>query len=90
MGDKLIATPLSSGAGVTMSLVKADGIGIIPQKLEGIDAGGGQIDVRLLKPLNQIKETLVSIGSHDIIMDILGDMMNLNSGHVGSMGGFSP
>ncbi len=40
MGDKLIATPLSSGAGVTMSLVKADGIGIIPQKLEGIDAGG--------------------------------------------------
>lgn len=86
VGDKLIATPLSSGAGVTMSLVKADGIGIIPQKLEGIDAGG-QIDVRLLKPLNQIKETLVSIGSHDIIMDILGDMMNLNSGHVGSMGG---
>ncbi len=38
--------------------------------------------------MNQIKETLVSIGSHDIIMDILGgDMMNLNSGHVGSMGG---
>lgn len=86
VGDKLIATPLSSGAGVTMSLVKADGIGIIPQKLEGIEAGG-QIDVKLLKPLSQIRETLVSIGSHDIIMDILGDMMNLNSGHVGSMGG---
>ena len=86
VGDKLIATPLSSGAGVTMSLVKADGIGIIPQKLEGVEAGG-QIDVKLLKPLNQIRETLVSIGSHDIIMDILGDMMNLNSGHVGSMGG---
>ncbi len=29
--DKLVATPLSSGAGVTMSLVKADGIAIIPQ-----------------------------------------------------------
>lgn len=84
--DKLIATPLSSGAGVTMSLVKADGIAIIPQNLEGIEAGG-KMDVRLLKPLNKIKETLVSIGSHDIIMDILGDMMNLSSGHVGSMGG---
>ncbi|SHD78192.1 Molybdenum cofactor biosynthesis protein MoeA [[Clostridium] ultunense Esp] len=86
VNDKLIATPLSSGAGVTMSLVKADGIAIIPQSLEGIDAGG-IVNVRLLKPLNQIKETLVSIGSHDIIMDIIGDMMKLTSGHVGSMGG---
>lgn len=84
--DKLIATPLSSGAGVTMSLVKADGIAIIPQSLEGVDAGGS-VKVKLLKPLNRIKETLVSIGSHDMIMDILGDMVKLSSGHVGSMGG---
>ena len=84
--DKLIATPLSSGAGVTMSLVKADGIAIIPQSLEGVDAGGS-VKVKLLKPLNRIKETLVSIGSHDMIMDILGDMVKLSSGHAGSMGG---
>jgi putative molybdopterin biosynthesis protein len=84
--DKLVATPLSSGAGVTMSLVKADGIAIIPQSLEGVDAGS-PIDVRVLKPLSQIRETLVSIGSHDIIMDILADMMRITSGHVGSMGG---
>jgi putative molybdopterin biosynthesis protein len=84
--DKLIATPLSSGAGVTMSLVKADGIAIIPQSLEGVDAGS-PVDVRVLKPLSQIRETLVSIGSHDIIMDILADMMRITSGHVGSMGG---
>ncbi len=83
--DKLVATPLSSGAGVTMSLVKADGIAIIPQNLEGVEAGD-KVNVRLLKPLSQIKRTLVSIGSHDIIMDILGgDMMRLTSGHVGSM-----
>lgn len=86
VGDKLVATPLSSGAGVTMSLVKADGIAIIPQNLEGVEAGD-KVNVRLLKPLSQIKRTLVSIGSHDIIMDILGDMMHLTSGHVGSMGG---
>ncbi len=84
--DKLVATPLSSGAGVTMSLVKADGIAIIPQSLEGVEAGS-LVDVRLLKPLSEIKETLVSIGSHDMIMDILGDMVKLSSGHVGSMGG---
>ncbi|HHV39441.1 MAG TPA: molybdopterin biosynthesis protein [Tepidimicrobium sp.] len=84
--DRLIATPLSSGAGVTMSLVKADGIAVIPQSLEGIEAGD-TVDVRLLKPMDRIKDTLVSIGSHDLIMDIIGDMMSLSSGHVGSMGG---
>lgn len=84
--DKLIATPLSGGAGVTMSLVKADGIAVIPQALEGVEAGS-TVGVKLLKPLNQIRETLVSIGSHDIIMDIAADMMKLTSGHVGSMGG---
>ncbi len=83
---KLVATPLASGAGVTMSLVKADGIAIIPRNVEGVDAGD-RVKVELLKPLNKIKETLVSIGSHDLIMDILGDMMSLTSGHVGSMGG---
>lgn len=83
---KIIATPLSSGAGVTMSLVKADGIGIIPQNIEGVEAGE-EIHVRLLKPIEEIKETVVSIGSHDLIMDILGDMTSLSSGHVGSMGG---
>lgn len=86
VGDRLIATPLSTGAGVTMSLVKADGIGMIPQNIEGVEAGE-EIDVKLLKSLREIKETVVSIGSHDLIMDILGDMTHLSSGHVGSMGG---
>lgn len=86
VSGRMIATPLSSGAGVTMSLVRADGIGVIPQSVEGLEAGD-EVDVRLLKPLSEIKETLVSIGSHDLIMDILGDMVTLSSGHVGSMGG---
>lgn len=84
--EKLVATPLSSGAGVTMSLVKADGVAVIPRNLEGVDAGG-KVKVELLKPISRIKDTIVSVGSHDLIMDILGDMMNLTSGHVGSMGG---
>lgn len=69
-----------------MSLVKADGIAIIPQNIEGVEAGE-TVDVKLLKPLDNVKDTLVSIGSHDLIMDIVGDMMPLTSGHVGSMGG---
>lgn len=86
VNDRLVATPLSSGAGVTMSLVKADGIAIIPQNIEGVEAGQ-LVDVELLKPLSHIKNTLVSIGSHDLVMDILGDILPLTSGHVGSMGG---
>ncbi|WP_432402238.1 molybdopterin biosynthesis protein [Wukongibacter sp. M2B1] len=90
---KLIATPLNRGAGVTMSLVKADGIAKIPKNLEGIDAGE-KIKIELLKDLESINNTIVSIGSHDIIMDILGSMIhenyreiNLSSAHVGSLGG---
>ena len=86
VGDKLIATPLGGGAGVSMSLVKADGVGIIAQSVEGIDAGG-IIDIQLLKPLSTIKAKLLSIGSHDLIMDVLADMLDLSSAHVGSMGG---
>lgn len=86
VNNKLVATPLPGGAGVTMSLVKADGIAVIPRNLEGIEAGD-EVDVKLLKPLSSIKETLVSIGSHDLIMDIIADMIKLVSGHVGSMGG---
>jgi len=86
VNNKLVATPLSGGAGVTMSLVKADGIVTIPQNSEGVE-GGDTISVRLLKPISSIKDTLVSVGSHDLIMDIISDMMKLSSGHVGSMGG---
>lgn len=86
VNDRLVATPLSSGAGVTMSLVKADGIAIIPRNIEGVEAGD-TVDVELLKPLSMIRNTIVSIGSHDLIMDILSDMVKLTSGHVGSMGG---
>lgn len=86
VNNKLVATPLPGGAGVTMSLVKADGIAVIPRNLEGIEAGD-EVDVKLLKSLSNIKETLVSIGSHDLIMDVIADMIKLVSGHVGSMGG---
>lgn len=86
VNEKLIATPLPGGAGTSMSLVKADGIAIVPQNVEGVEAGEA-VHVRLLRPESEVMDTLVSIGSHDMIMDILGDMMPLSSSHVGSLGG---
>lgn len=93
VGEKMTATPLDRGAGVTMSLVKADGILVIPQQSEGYEAGS-EVEVQLLKPQEEIKNTIVSIGSHDLVMDILGNCLQkenpelfLSSAHVGSMGG---
>lgn len=83
---KKIVTPISNGAGVTISLVKADGIGIVPRNVEGIEAGE-EIEVKLLKEIEDIENTTVIIGSDDIVIDIIGDMIKVTSAHVGSMGG---
>lgn len=91
--EKLIATPLSRGAGATMSLVRADGILVIQQNSEGIEAGE-EVEIELLKNIAEIKSTIVSIGSHDIAMDIMANLIHhrnsaysLSSAHVGSLGG---
>lgn len=93
VNDKIIATPLDRGAGVTMSLVKADGILVVPQRVEGYEAST-EVEVRLLKPIKEINNTIVSIGSHDLVMDLLSNELHLNSSnlflssaHVGSLGG---
>lgn len=91
VGDKLIATPLNRGAGVTMALVKADGIIVIPKNSEGYEAGE-EVCVELVNDMDVIENTIVSIGSHDLIMDYIGSILarqgkTLSSAHVGSMGG---
>lgn len=93
VGDRLIATSLNRGAGITMSLVRSDGLLLIPQNSEGVEAGE-TVKVTLLKPMEQIENTLVSIGSHDLIMDMISNHMQkaddrhfLSSAHVGSIGG---
>jgi putative molybdopterin biosynthesis protein len=93
VGGKLVATPLSRGAGATMSLVRADGVLEIPQNVEGYEAGT-TVEVKLLKSKEEIKNTLVCIGSHDPILDIASELLHLSpaayflsSANVGSMGG---
>lgn len=93
VGDKLMASPLPRGSGVVSSFMKADGILEIPQGTEGFPAGE-EVQVQLLTPKEELKNTLVVIGSHDPLLDELADMihsdnhgMYLSSAHVGSMGG---
>lgn len=90
---KLVAAPLARGAGAAMSLVRADGFGIIEQNVEGVEAGE-TIRVQLSRGLEEIENTLVVVGSHDMILDVISDQMTakyknifLSSTHVGSMAG---
>ena len=93
VGDKIVAAPLARGAGAAMSLVRADGFCVIPQNSEGCEAGE-TLEVELYREMEEIKNTAVIIGSHDLILDVMADMMPnqfpgmyLSSTHVGSMGG---
>lgn len=93
VGDRIVATPLSSGAGVIMSLVKADGVVTIPRFSEGHHAGE-MVTVALLRSPRTIDNTIVAIGSHDMTLDLLSDFLQrrhptlrLSSSHVGSVSG---
>lgn len=93
VNGKLVASPLSRGAGVVSSFMKADGMLAVPQSCEGFEAGE-EVEVSLLTDETALKNTLVIIGSHDPLLDELGDMMHradpnvyVSSTHVGSMGG---
>lgn len=93
VGNRLMASPLSRGSGVVSSFMKADGILEVPQGLEGYEAGS-EVNVRLLSRADKLENTLVVIGSHDPLLDELGDMLHvenndvyMSSSHVGSMGG---
>lgn len=91
--DRIIAAPLARGAGAAMSLVRADGFCIVPQSSEGYEAGE-EVEITLYRPLEEVENTAVLIGSHDLILDQIADIMAskyknqfVSSTHVGSMAG---
>ncbi|MBQ7547091.1 MAG: molybdopterin biosynthesis protein [Clostridia bacterium] len=92
LGGKLLASPLSRGAGVITSFTKADGILTVPQNCEGYETGE-TVPVRLLRPAAEIEKTLIVTGSHDPLIDEVADLLaqtgapfRVSSTHVGSMG----
>ena len=92
IGGEISVSPLPRGAGIISSFTKADGILEVERNSEGIEAGA-QVEVRLLKPLKEIENTLIVTGSHDPVIDEIADMLKkagapfrICSSHVGSMG----
>ncbi|MCF8010338.1 MAG: molybdopterin biosynthesis protein [Clostridiales bacterium] len=95
VGEKFIATPIARGAGIITSMVRADGMLRIPRLSEGYNSGD-TIEVELMRPLEEVQETTVAIGSHDMALDVLANYLRqrypeatLSSAHVGSLGGLN-
>lgn len=93
VGDRLVATPLPRSAGSVTTLTRAEGIIRIPSMSEGVTQDE-EIDAELLVDDEELKNTIVVIGSHDITIDILADEIRrggknirISSGNVGSLGG---
>ncbi|HEX5493187.1 MAG TPA: molybdopterin biosynthesis protein [Mycobacteriales bacterium] len=89
----IVATPLPRGAGVLTSLVRADGLLLVPSGTEGHHAGE-EVRVELLRGLGEIGRTIVAIGSHDLVLDLAASrlraadpLITLASSNVGSLGG---
>ena len=93
VNDVIVATPLPRGAGCITSFTEADGIIRIPNHIEGLPENQ-PTPATLLRPLHEIQNTIVAVGSHDNTMDVLADLIrarssriSISSSHVGSMGG---
>jgi len=93
VGGQVVASPLPRGAGVLTSLVRADGLLLVPSGVEGHHAGE-EVPVQLLRGLPEIERTIVAIGSHDLVIDLAATALRatdptltLVSTNVGSLGG---
>ncbi|HEX9264407.1 MAG TPA: molybdopterin biosynthesis protein [Candidatus Binatia bacterium] len=93
VGEKLVAVPLARGAGVITTMVHADGLMRIPSLVEGLNAGD-EADIELLRPLDDIENTILCTGSHDLAIGVLEDQIKLRhpelkiaATNVGSLGG---
>jgi putative molybdopterin biosynthesis protein len=91
VGERILAAPLSRGAGVITSLVRADGLTVLPRGSQGLPAGA-EVEVQLLRSPGSLERTIFAIGSHDIILDVMAQYLaardrRLVSANVGSQGG---
>lgn len=95
VNGRFIANPLTRGAGVTMSLVRADGLLIIPANSLGYE-GDEIVEIELYRPEGELRRNLLAAGSHDLVIDLLATALrehspqvSLSSAHLGSMGGIA-
>jgi putative molybdopterin biosynthesis protein len=90
---RLVLNPLARGAGAITTMVRADGFLRIPANSEGVSAGE-EATVELLRPLDDVRHTILCTGSHDLALGVLEDTLKarwpehkVSTANVGSLGG---
>lgn len=78
VAGRLIVSPLARGAGAITTMVEADGFVRVPPLVEGLNAGE-EVDVELLRPLQDVLGTIVVTGSHDLTLGVLEDVLRAES-----------
>jgi len=70
-----VAVPLPRGSGSITSLAAAHGLLSIEEPSEGLHAGT-EADVELLVQADEIENTIVAIGSHDLALAVLAERLS--------------
>jgi len=90
---RMVLNPLGRGAGAITTMVRADGFLRIPTGSEGVSAGE-EATIELLRPLAQVRDTILFTGSHDLSVALLEDALKarwpafkISASNVGSLGG---
>jgi putative molybdopterin biosynthesis protein len=93
VGNKLVAVPLARGAGVITTMVHADGLLRVPSLVEGLNEGE-EVEIELLRPRQDIENTILCTGSHDLAIGVIEDQvkkhnpeLKIAATNVGSVGG---
>src|SRR5690554_543935 len=91
--DEMIAVPGERGSAAMSSLLKADGIAVIPEKREGFSPEA-RVPVFIIDQNKDIYNNLLFSGSHDLSLDVLVNILrercsnfDLKIQSTGSMGG---
>ncbi len=91
VGARTLAYALPRGSAAIVSWTKAQGLVVIPEGVEGLEAGAA-VEVEILREMPDLECTVVLIGSHDLLIDVLEDELRargvtLLASATGSLGG---
>ncbi|MBI3923674.1 MAG: molybdopterin biosynthesis protein [Armatimonadetes bacterium] len=95
VGDEYVASPGRSGASAIVAMSQTDGMFRIPALSEGV-MENEEVQVELLREQIEIDNTVLIVGSHDMSLDLLANVLRgrgsdirISSSHVGSYSGLA-
>ena len=78
VNGRLVAVALPRGAGVLTSLVRADGLLLVPAGSEA-HGEGADVEIQLLRNPAEIESTVVEVGSGDLALDLTASALRSGS-----------